>query len=403
MRPAILVAVPGPAATAAGGPRPGRRGRRRRHGAGLGVRVRGHPLRRALAQPGRAHPRPAARRHRRADRDDVAAAASAAATGWRRSAACRAGSAGCSCSSGWRGSRVYNVALNAGERHVDAGTASMIIQIAPGADRGAGRARCCTRGSRGRSWSGTVVALLGHRPDRRRHQHRGDGRASGGCVTGAGGAAGARERRRLRGARSSRRRWCCAGCPACVVTWAACTVGCVACLPFAGELVARAGGRAAAGLVGRRLPRRRADRDRLLDLGLRPRPQRRRPAVHHARTRSRRSRSPSAGCSWARCRCRWPSSAVRSAWSGWRSPGAADGCRSARSRSPAHRSAERGPAGRRQVELGQSRPDPAPGRVEVGEHLGRQRARRGGLDVRGAGWPAWRCRRSRCGRRGRTR
>ena len=34
-----------------------------------------------------------------------------------------------SAASGWFG--IYNLALNAGERHVDAGTAAMIIQIGP--------------------------------------------------------------------------------------------------------------------------------------------------------------------------------------------------------------------------------------------------------------------------------
>jgi drug/metabolite transporter (DMT)-like permease len=130
---------------------------------------------------------------------------------------------------------VYNVALNAGERHVDAGTASMIIQIAPvliavlaGTLLHEGFPRPLV--------VGTLVARAGTL-----------------LIGVATGTAGAGERpaggspllgvllvlvsavvyavalvaqkvvlRRLSGL---------------LVTWAACTVGCVACLPFAGQLV----------------------------------------------------------------------------------------------------------------------------------------------------------------------
>ncbi|GAA3569835.1 DMT family transporter [Microlunatus spumicola] len=130
---------------------------------------------------------------------------------------------------------VYNVALNAGEEHVDAGTASMIIQIAPvliavlaGTLLHEGFPRPLV--------VGTAVALLGT--------------LMIGVATGAAGAEGRPAGsepllgvllvlvsavvyavalvaqkvvlRRLSGL---------------LVTWAACTVGFVACLPFAGQLV----------------------------------------------------------------------------------------------------------------------------------------------------------------------
>lgn len=127
---------------------------------------------------------------------------------------------------------VYNVALNAGERHVDAGTASMIIQLAPvlvavlaGTLLHEGFPRPLV--------VGTAVALLGTALI---------GVAAGSAEPSVGGSPGlgvvlvlvsavvyavalvAQKvvLRRLSGL---------------LVTWAACTVGFVACLPFAGELV----------------------------------------------------------------------------------------------------------------------------------------------------------------------
>ena len=129
---------------------------------------------------------------------------------------------------------VYNLALNAGERHLDAGTASMIIQTSPvliavlaGTLLHEGFPRPLV--------VGTLVALLGTVLI---------GVATGTAGSGEGSAsspllgvllvlvsavvyAGALVAqkvvlRRLSGV---------------VVTWAACTVGCLACLPFAGELV----------------------------------------------------------------------------------------------------------------------------------------------------------------------
>jgi drug/metabolite transporter (DMT)-like permease len=127
---------------------------------------------------------------------------------------------------------VYNLALNAGERHVDAGTASMIIQLAPvivavlagtllreGFPRplvvgvavallgtvligvAAGTAEPSTQGSPG---LGVVLVLVSA------------------LVYAVALVAQKVVLRRVSGL---------------VVTWAACAVGCVACLPFAGELV----------------------------------------------------------------------------------------------------------------------------------------------------------------------
>ena len=44
---------------------------------------------------------------------------------------------------------VYNVALNAGERHVDAGTAAMLIQLAPVIVTACWPGCCSARASRG--------------------------------------------------------------------------------------------------------------------------------------------------------------------------------------------------------------------------------------------------------------
>jgi drug/metabolite transporter (DMT)-like permease len=130
---------------------------------------------------------------------------------------------------------VYNVALNAGERHVDAGTASMIIQIAPvliavlaGTLLHEGFPRPLV--------VGTLVALLGTLLIGVATSTAGTGERPAGASPLLGvllvlvsavvyaGALVAQKvvLRRLSGS---------------VVTWAACTVGCIACLPFAGELV----------------------------------------------------------------------------------------------------------------------------------------------------------------------
>lgn len=130
---------------------------------------------------------------------------------------------------------VYNVALNAGEHHVDAGTASMIIQIGPvlvavlaGTLLHEGFPRPLV--------VGTAVALLGTVMIGVATGTAGPGERPAGAspllgvllvLVSAVAYAGALVvqkvvLRRLSGL---------------LVTWVACTVGCVACLPFAGELV----------------------------------------------------------------------------------------------------------------------------------------------------------------------
>ena len=128
---------------------------------------------------------------------------------------------------------VYNLALNAGERHVDAGTASMIIQTSPvliavlaGTLLHEGFPRPVV--------VGTLVALLGTVLIGVGTSTAGTGEGSGSPLLGvlrvlvsvvvyaAALVAQKVVLRRLSGF---------------VVTWAACTVGCLACLPFAGELV----------------------------------------------------------------------------------------------------------------------------------------------------------------------
>ena len=157
---------------------------------------------------------------------------------------------------------VYNVALNAGERRVDAGTAAMLIQVSP-----------------------VLVALLAAmfldeqvhalprarpRPRVRRRRPDRDGlrRPSGDrdvlgvllCLVAA----------VVYSVSLVLQKPLVAELPAIHVTWLACTVGAVVCLPFVGQLVDDT--RAAPGvvdvLVGR-LPRRLPDRDRVHDVRLR--------------------------------------------------------------------------------------------------------------------------------------
>ena len=157
---------------------------------------------------------------------------------------------------------VYNVALNEGERRVDAGTAAMLIQVSP-----------------------VLIALLaamflderftvylGARPGARVRRRRAD-RARRPAT----------ERRPRRASA-----WCSAWSravaysislilqkplvarlPAVHVTWLACTVGAIVCLPFAGHLVGETARRARVRRLVGGLPRRLPDRDRVHDVRLR--------------------------------------------------------------------------------------------------------------------------------------
>ncbi len=129
---------------------------------------------------------------------------------------------------------LYNVALNAGERHVDAGTASMVIQISP-VLVAVLAGTVLREGFPAPLVVGLAIALAGTLLI---------GIASGAARTGGGGGgspglgvalvvvsavayAGALVAQKVVLRHLS----------GLVVTWAACTVGTVACLPFAGELV----------------------------------------------------------------------------------------------------------------------------------------------------------------------
>ena len=168
---------------------------------------------------------------------------------------------------------VYNVALNAGERRVDAGTAAMLIQVSP-----------------------VLVAVLAAIfLDERFTVYIGLGLAL--AFTGVGLIS-------LSSSESSDhdvigvllclvsavvysislilQKPLVAKLPAIHVTWLACTIGAIACLPFVGQLVDQT--RDAPDLVGAlgRLPRRLPDGDRVHDVRLR--------APAHERQQPRRSR-----------------------------------------------------------------------------------------------------------------
>ena len=127
---------------------------------------------------------------------------------------------------------VYNIALNAAEQRVDAGTTAMLVNVGPlliallaGLLLGEGFPRHLVTGS--------LVAFAGVVRDRRRHlRARAPGRlASLLCLVAAVGyAVGVVAQKPLL-----------ARLPALEVTWLACTIGAVACLPFAPQLVAEAG------------------------------------------------------------------------------------------------------------------------------------------------------------------
>ena len=156
---------------------------------------------------------------------------------------------------------VYNIALNAAEQRVDAGTTAMLVNVGPlilallaGVLLGEGFPRQLVTGS--------LVAFAGVVRDRRRHlRARAPGRpASLLCLVAAVGyAVGVVAQKPLL-----------ARLPALEVTWLACTIGAVACLPFAPQLVEEAGDARRLDPRLGRLPRRVPHRDRVHHLGLRP-------------------------------------------------------------------------------------------------------------------------------------
>jgi drug/metabolite transporter (DMT)-like permease len=130
---------------------------------------------------------------------------------------------------------LYNVALNAGEQHVDAGTASMIIQISP-VLVAVLAGTLLHEGFPGPLVAGLAIALAGTVligvASGTAQAHARSAGASPGLgvalvVVSAVAYAGALVAQKVVLRHLS----------GLVVTWAACTVGTVACLPFAGELV----------------------------------------------------------------------------------------------------------------------------------------------------------------------
>jgi drug/metabolite transporter (DMT)-like permease len=135
---------------------------------------------------------------------------------------------------------IYNVALNAAERHVDAGTAAMLVNVGPvliavlaGVLLGEGFPRTLMVGC-GVAFAGAVVigyATSGHGVA-----------ASWGavlCLVAAVTYAGGVVAQKPLLARSS----------ALAITWLACCVGAVCCLPFAGQLVGDVGDASSGALI----------------------------------------------------------------------------------------------------------------------------------------------------------
>ena len=132
---------------------------------------------------------------------------------------------------------VYNVALNEGERRVDAGTASMLIQVSPVLI-----AVLAVLFLRERStaylWAGLVIAFAGVAVIGLATSPGGDRDVLGVllCLVSASAYAVSVILQKPLMTRL----------PALQVTWVACTVGAVACLPFAGDLVSDLSGTSAA-------------------------------------------------------------------------------------------------------------------------------------------------------------
>ena len=159
---------------------------------------------------------------------------------------------------------IYNVALNAGEQHVDAGTAVMLIQVSPVLVALLAATflheRFTTYLALGLALAFAGVALIATASD-----SSGDRSVLGVvlCLLAA----------VVYSISLVLQKPLVAKLPAIHVTWLACTVGAVVCLPFVGQLVDDT--RVGVGvrrLVGR-LPRRLPDRDRVHDVRLR--------AAHH--------------------------------------------------------------------------------------------------------------------------
>ncbi len=123
---------------------------------------------------------------------------------------------------------LYNIALNAGERLVDAGTAALLIQVSPVLVAILAAVLLGERGGR-LLWLGTAVSLSGVAliaTSAEKHADR-DPTGVALCVLAAAAYAVSLVVQKPLVARLS----------AVQVTWAACTVGLIACLPFAGGLV----------------------------------------------------------------------------------------------------------------------------------------------------------------------
>jgi drug/metabolite transporter (DMT)-like permease len=122
----------------------------------------------------------------------------------------------------------YNVALNAGERRVDAGTAALLIQVSPILVAFLAAAFLGERATRW-LWIGSVVSFAGVALIATSAQGDADRDPAGVllCVLAAAAYAVSIVLQKPLMARLS----------AVQVTWAACTVGALACLPFAGSLL----------------------------------------------------------------------------------------------------------------------------------------------------------------------
>ncbi len=125
---------------------------------------------------------------------------------------------------------LYNIALNAGERLVDAGTAALLIQVSPLLVAILAATFLGERAGRA-LWTGSVVSFAGVALIATSAQTNADRDPAGValCLLAAAAYAVSLVLQKPLMARLS----------AVQVTWAACTVGALACLPFAGRLVSQ--------------------------------------------------------------------------------------------------------------------------------------------------------------------